>query len=457
MENKNKLDFAGLVIIAIGLLTIFIPVILYNFYSPELSVGPAGNSVTWRDNELKMPLDTMKNIIGIGSMISLAGIIIMVSVRFRQLKSKDGFAIGLIVLSSLTAAGILIKFLPCMDIMPNGRWFTCYWSARILFSICAMIAATGFLMLFNWKSEGVVKGLSFAAVTLSALVILIPTSMIGNCADAINLYKDTLLASKPRALAACHGQFKPFSILMGSALLMLSIINVVFMRVESKIKNKFNFFALITLAFGLFIVFTPIVIFQVYDPARSFSAVFENETMAWHEGELRITLDSLRFIVRIGAGFTITGMIMLLFSRLRQFSFKDGFSFGFIILAIAATGGILLESFFPCFNLMRSPRPMVCQETMKAIFGVYAAISSLAYLTLIDWKTKDVGKGISFVIMLLSVLPLLLIKVISQICVGQTMRCHQGFEAFVTAIGCLLIVVSLTFIILLHIRKEKEL
>lgn len=113
--------------------------------------------------------------------------------------------------------GILPQFSDCASqgsymTMPNGKQIpmTCHWSAQAEVALAAPLLVTGSLLAFNEKKE-TVRNLSILGVILGLFVILLPTALVGVCANPDMI---------------CNSVMKPSLILAGTLIILLSAFGV---------------------------------------------------------------------------------------------------------------------------------------------------------------------------------------------------------------------------------------
>lgn len=113
--------------------------------------------------------------------------------------------------------GILPQFSDCQSqgrqlTLENGKTVAmkCHWSAQAEVALAAPMLVTGSLLAINNKKENL-RNLSLLGAALGVFVILLPTKLIGVCAN-------------PEMI--CSSIMKPSLILAGSLIILLSMIGV---------------------------------------------------------------------------------------------------------------------------------------------------------------------------------------------------------------------------------------
>ena len=124
---------------------------------------------------------------------------------------------------SLAILAILISVIPqftdCESqgrqlVLENGRTIPmkCHWTARAELALGFPLFAVGAIQFFSKRQETRIA-VGILGVILGALVILLPTGLIGVCSSADML---------------CNSAMKPALILMGSLVIAISLASIVF-------------------------------------------------------------------------------------------------------------------------------------------------------------------------------------------------------------------------------------
>ena len=89
--------------------------------------------------------------------------------------------IAMLALSAVFLLGILLFFGPCAP-AEDGTWRVCHWAGR---AVTGAAAALAVMMLFHTllSGSGVRQGLDLAALTLTALIVLLPGRLIDLCSE----------------------------------------------------------------------------------------------------------------------------------------------------------------------------------------------------------------------------------------------------------------------------------
>ena len=121
---------------------------------------------------------------------------------------------GILMIVLALVIGIVPMFTDCAS---EGKSLTtadgrsvpmkCHWTARAEIAMALPLAAVGGMELFGKRKEGQIF-LSIMGVVLGVLVILLPTALIGVCAN-------------PEMI--CNSTMKPFLILSGSIVALISL------------------------------------------------------------------------------------------------------------------------------------------------------------------------------------------------------------------------------------------
>lgn len=122
--------------------------------------------------------------------------------------------------------GIVPQFSDCQSqgrqlTLENGKTISmkCHWSAQAEIALAAPMFVTGSLLAFNERKD-TLRNLSVLGAILGIFVILLPTTLIGVCANPDMI---------------CNAVMKPTLILLGSFIVILSVYGVVkSMRMESE-------------------------------------------------------------------------------------------------------------------------------------------------------------------------------------------------------------------------------
>lgn len=128
-------------------------------------------------------------------------------------------AVVIIILAVLI--GVVPQFTDCqsqgkMLELPNGRQISmkCHWTARAELALAIPAAVVGGLLAFSRRRESA-RNLSILGIILGGMAVLVPTSLIGVCTSPD---------------MACNSVMKPALILMGSLLLVMSLVTLLASR-----------------------------------------------------------------------------------------------------------------------------------------------------------------------------------------------------------------------------------
>lgn len=113
--------------------------------------------------------------------------------------------------------GIIPQFTDCQSqgrhlTLENGKTvpMKCHWTGQAEVALAGPLFLTGSLLAFNRRKE-TLRNLSLLGAVLGGFVILLPTALIGVCANPDMV---------------CNAVMKPSLILMGSLVVVLSLIGV---------------------------------------------------------------------------------------------------------------------------------------------------------------------------------------------------------------------------------------
>ena len=120
---------------------------------------------------------------------------------------------AIIMIALALVIGILPQFSDCASqgnfmTMPNGKEIpmTCHWSAQAEVALAAPLFVTGSLLALDQKKQNL-RNLSLLGGVLGIFVILLPTVLVGVCAN-------------PEMI--CNSVMKPSLILAGTLVILLS-------------------------------------------------------------------------------------------------------------------------------------------------------------------------------------------------------------------------------------------
>jgi len=219
MLDKKKINITAFIIIALGVLVLLITAVFFHFYTYNENGEVLGD---WRLNESLLYLGTAGTITLISGIVITLGIILLFISQDKLIRKQYITGILFIVLGTIIIAGSLNLFYPCTEMMRmNDRPMRCYWTMKLLLSITGAISLSGVLMLLFCNSRDVVKGLNIAVFMLSCLYLLAPGKMTeGFCSTVM----------------PCIERFRPFTLIMGSFMLILSILNIFLLNKNSRRK-----------------------------------------------------------------------------------------------------------------------------------------------------------------------------------------------------------------------------
>ena len=203
----KKINSIAQIILALGILTLLIAAIFFQFYTYDENGEITGD---WRAAESIIFLGTARLIAGIAGGVIVLGIVLLLIDRKKAAEKHNVTGILFVVLAALTIIGSLTFFYPCTGMMRmNDRPMRCYWTMKILLGITGAIGVCGALMLFFNKSKELIKGLNFSVIILGVLFLIAPANLTeGYCLT----------------IMTCVERFRPFAIIMGSLTLTTSVL-----------------------------------------------------------------------------------------------------------------------------------------------------------------------------------------------------------------------------------------
>jgi len=216
----KKIKIISYIFLALGVLALFIIAVFFQFYTYNEDVEIQGN---WRLNESPMYLGTAR-IISLISGIAVVLCLILLFINQDKLTRKQSITgMIFIALGSLIIVGSLNSFYPCTEMMKmNDRPMRCYWTMKSLFGLAGAIGVLSVLMLLFNKSRDLVRGLNYAIIMFSCLYLLTPLKITEGFCSAMS-------GSHP-----CLESFRPFTIIIGSFILIIAVLNIFLMKKESK-------------------------------------------------------------------------------------------------------------------------------------------------------------------------------------------------------------------------------
>jgi len=213
----KKLTIISYALLALGVLALFVIAVFFQFYTYNEDGGIKGD---WRLNESIMYLGTARIISLISGTAVALGIILLFISQNKSIRKQSITGMLFIALGTIIIVGSLNSFYPCTDMMRmNDRPMRCYWTMKSLLGITGAIGISGVLMLFFGKSRDFVKGLNCAVIMFSCLYLLIPIKITeGFCST----------------IMPCIERFRPFTIIIGSFILFIAVLNIFLLKKISK-------------------------------------------------------------------------------------------------------------------------------------------------------------------------------------------------------------------------------
>jgi len=216
----KKLNITGFIIIALGVLALFVTAVFFHFFVYEEDGKIHGD---WRSNESLMYLGTARIISQISGCVIAVGILLFLIGQEKQARKQNITEIFIIILSAAAIIGSLNYFYPCTEVMRmNDRPMRCYWTMKDMLGVMGAVSITGVLMLLFNKSRDFIKGLNCSVITLACLYLLIPSKLTGYCLSVM----------------PCVERYSPFAFMMGSLVLIVAVINAIMLFRGARKKNK---------------------------------------------------------------------------------------------------------------------------------------------------------------------------------------------------------------------------
>jgi len=215
----KKINIAALIIIALGILTLFVITVFFNFYTYNEDGSIHGD---WLASESAIYSGTARIISNITACFITIGILLLLISRDK--KANENFSgVLFIALGVLAVIGSLNQFHPCTEMMRmNDRPMRCYWTMKAVLAVAGIISISGILMLLFNKSRDFIKGLNCAVIMLSCLLFLIPVKITGLCLTPM----------------VCIERFRPFILMMSSIMIASSVINAFLLNKKVRPQNR---------------------------------------------------------------------------------------------------------------------------------------------------------------------------------------------------------------------------
>lgn len=135
------------------------------------------------------------------------------------MKNKIFFSLSYIVLGVLLALVPTVLLVPCSS---EEKKMACYYTSRAEVGLGILIAFLGIAAII-FAQEGIRVGISIAQLGIAIIAILLPLKITGLCK------MDTM---------ACRVKTLPGIIVVSVLLIILSLINIVYLLILEKTKNK---------------------------------------------------------------------------------------------------------------------------------------------------------------------------------------------------------------------------
>ena len=213
----KKINIISQIIIALGILTLFIIAVFFNFYTYNEDGSIMGD---WRANESIMYLGTARLITFIAGCLIVLSIVLFFISQDKSIRKQNTAGLLIIALSAITIIGTLNSFYPCTEMMRmNDRPMRCYWTMKVLLAFAGTISVSGLLMLLFNKSKDFINGLNISVVMLGCLYLLTPSKLTeGFCSMVM----------------PCIERYRSFALMMGGFMLAVSVFNFFLLNKKSK-------------------------------------------------------------------------------------------------------------------------------------------------------------------------------------------------------------------------------